>query len=95
MSGGIWAIFGAGLDVFLEGYLRSITSALDFPLILPTSRNGGRGGPEFGTPTKLSPSKSFQAEALSEAVLFFNWTRVGLIYDTEDGEFGLGFIYIT
>jgi len=93
LGGGILGLFGSGLDAFLETHLRSLSSSLDFPLLLPTSSVHDDGFTRslpllssLGFPTKLAPSKTVLGQALRDAVLFFNWTRLALIYEEQDGK---------
>ncbi|CAG7786127.1 unnamed protein product [Allacma fusca] len=94
ISEGISALFASGVDLSLESHLKSLSFALDLPLILPTSsfydsepfwtRNLPTSFPINSFPLKLAPTKSLLAFALRDAVTFFNWTRVAVIYEEHD-----------
>lgn len=88
ISGGIWGLFGGGLDLSLEFHFKSLAFSLDLPLFLPTSslfQEEAAQASDFGFPIKLAPSKSLLAMALRDAVLFLNWTRAALLYEEPQG----------
>jgi ionotropic glutamate receptor len=90
IGAGISALFATGIDLSLESHLKSLSFALDLPLILPTSSAHEPASESSyahaSFPTKLAPSKTILGEALKDAVNFFNWTRVALLYEEHDGK---------